>query len=86
VTNVAAVARASRRQSITTLGFELGSQDIGAILEVTDVIRCHHHEREVLIAALERVSWQASEVMTVTGPSGVGKTTLVASLQDHARR
>lgn len=49
-------------------------------------VRCHHHEKEVLAAALERVSWQASEVMTVTGPSGVGKTTLVAGLQDHSRR
>ena len=86
VTSVAAVARATRRQSVTTLGFELGIQDIGAVLEITDVIRCHHHERDVLVAALERVSWQASEAMIVAGPSGVGKTTLVAGLQDNARR
>lgn len=53
---------------------------------IKTLVRCHHHEKEVLTAALERVSWHASEVMTVTGPSGVGKTTLVAGLQDHARR
>lgn len=40
----------------------------------------------MLVAALERVSWQGSEAMTVTGSSGVGKTSLVASLQDNARR
>lgn len=70
----------------TATTFALGEKDIGATFELSDNIPCHVTEKEALLSTLDRVSTNGSEIVLVTGSSGIGKTTLVRSIQEAARR
>ena len=65
--------------------FELGRQDLpyGLFLE-SDKLYGRDQETRLLLEAFERVSTGASEVLLVTGPAGIGKSTLVNPLRQVA--
>lgn len=62
--------------------FELGSEDLARALPFPDALYGRGRERDALRRALSRVDAGASEVHLITGPAGVGKTKLAASIRE----
>jgi predicted ATPase/signal transduction histidine kinase len=60
--------------------FELGQRDISDRFTIPEKLYGRETEIEMLLAAFDRVSKGSSEMMLVTGFSGIGKTNLVHEL------
>ena len=60
--------------------FPLGSQDISAKLQIPQKLYGREREIETLLTAFERVSQGTTEMMLVSGYSGIGKSALVQVL------
>ncbi|MCB9729168.1 MAG: AAA family ATPase [Deltaproteobacteria bacterium] len=57
--------------------FELGAADISTRLRLDQHLHVPSDECTTMLAHLERASQGGAEVLLVTGPSGIGKTTLI---------
>jgi predicted ATPase/signal transduction histidine kinase/DNA-binding NarL/FixJ family response regulator len=57
--------------------FELGTQDISDQFIISEKLYGREQEVETLISAFDRVTQGSSEVLLISGISGMGKTTLV---------
>ena len=60
--------------------FQIGRQDISDRFQISQKLYGREPEMEALLAAFERVSQGKSEMMLVTGYSGIGKTVLVQEI------
>jgi PAS domain S-box-containing protein len=60
--------------------FPLGRSDLSDRFQLPHKLYGREHEIERLLAAFERVSQEATEMMLVTGSGGIGKTALVQEL------
>ncbi len=65
-------------QSISN--FPLGRQDISSKFQIPPKLYGRDREIETLLTAFERVSLQQSELMLITGSSGIGKSKLVQEI------
>jgi len=61
----------------TVDAFEIGRRDVSSELKIPDKLYGREDETATLLEAFRRVSEGATEVMTFTGPGGIGKTALV---------
>ncbi|MCA9687095.1 MAG: AAA family ATPase, partial [Myxococcales bacterium] len=59
----------------------LRTQDRSAVFRVPDRLYGREQERETLLAAMDRVAGGGSEVVVVSGTSGIGKSALVRELE-----
>ena len=57
--------------------FKLGRQDISERFQISEKLYGREQEVATLFAAFDRVAGRGSELMLVTGFSGIGKTTLI---------
>jgi predicted ATPase/signal transduction histidine kinase len=66
--------------------FPLGEHDVVAVFQVSPRLHGREREREVLLGSLEDVGRQRTQLVTVSGYSGVGKSRLVAELHKPMTR
>ena len=69
------------RTTNTITEFPIATIDISSQFQLAQRIYGRDQEVEALVAALTRVSHGSTECLLVTGPAGIGKTTLIAELQ-----
>lgn len=67
-------------------GFALGSQDISLRFQVTRKIYGRDREVQILLDAFERVAGGRTELLLISGYSGVGKTALVQEIHRSLAR
>jgi diguanylate cyclase (GGDEF)-like protein len=61
--------------------FPLASRDISIKLNIPQIIVGREEESKVLLSAFERSTGEASEMMCVLGPPGIGKSALIYEVQ-----
>jgi predicted ATPase/signal transduction histidine kinase/DNA-binding response OmpR family regulator len=60
--------------------FELGTEDISDHFSISEKLYGREHEVKTLISVFDRVAQGGTEIIFVTGPSGIGKTTVVQEI------
>jgi histidine kinase len=68
------------QESGESLEFSLGSQDISDQFQISQKLYGREQEIESLLAAFERISQGKSEMLLVSGYSGIGKTAVVQEI------
>ena len=69
-------------EMVGTIGdFTAGAHDVCSDFQISEKLHGRDDERAQLLAAFERASSGAAELVLVTGPSGIGKSALVPELQ-----
>jgi predicted ATPase/signal transduction histidine kinase/DNA-binding NarL/FixJ family response regulator len=69
-----------------TIFFELGTQDISDRFTISEKLYGREQEIETLISAFDQVAEGSTKIIFVSGPSGMGKTTLVQEVHKPIAR